>query len=248
MKTFWKDEHTTYRKKIWTALKIIIILFCTAVGGYGILHAPGSDRTELEQELTQKEKQLEQELEAEAPDEQSRDELPGEKQESESQDTPSPSPASEDFLTVIGDSVFLGAAPSFQKLEKNAVIDAKISRQVCQALDVARKLDKKKKLGNTVIISLGINGKFNPATGQALIDYLGPDRRIYWVNAFGKEKKIQKEVNQTIRELADRNSNVTVIAWADEAAGHADWFYQDGTHLNEKGQPRFAEFIKKALE
>lgn len=146
-------------------------------------------------------------------------------------------------ICVIGDSVFLGAAPSYKKLVPHAVIDAKISRQVCHGLEIAKKLAKQGKLGNTVLISLGTNGKFNEATGQAIIDYLGKDRTVYWINAYGKNLEWQKEVNQTIRTLAAKNETVHVIDWAKEARKHPGWFYQDGMHLNTKGQSGFAKFI-----
>lgn len=221
------------KKKIIIAVKSAVVIFCTAIGGYGILRAPESDRAELEQSLKQNEQELQKQL---AQNPQKEGETPKKTKEPK-----------QEIITVIGDSVFLGAAPSFQKLVNNTVIDAKISRQVCQALDVAKKLKKENKLGNTVILSLGINGKFNPATGQELIDFLGTDRTIYWVNAFGKEKDIQKDVNKTIRNLSKKYSNLYVIPWADEAKKHPEWFYQDGTHLNEKGQPEFARFVQKNM-
>ena len=140
-----------------------------------------------------------------------------------------------------------GAAPSFKKLYKNAVIDAKVSRQVVQALDTAKKLQKKGRLGDTVIIALGTNGNFNSATGQKLIDYLGPDRTIYWIDAYGRDLPVQKDVNQTIRRVAAANQNDQVIAWSKEGGKHPDWFYQDGIHLNITGQKKFARFIKKNL-
>ena len=134
-----------------------------------------------------------------------------------------------------------------KKLYKNAVIDAKVSRQVVQALDTAKKLQKKGRLGDTVIIALGTNGNFNSATGQKLIDYLGPDRTIYWIDAYGRDLPVQKDVNQTIRRVAAANQNVHVIAWSKEGGKHPGWFYQDGIHLNITGQKKFARFIKKNL-
>lgn len=240
------------RKRLLSALKIIAVALCTIIGGYGILHAPQSDKEELEQSLKQNERELEQLL-AEESGETADPGTPAlpladNPQEAQpAQEVPSSAPESSGTLTVIGDSVFLGASPAFKKLQKNAVIDAKVSRQVRQALDVAKKLKKKDKLGDTVIISLGINGNFNYATGQALIDFLGTERKIYWINAFGKEKEIEREVNKTIRKLEQQNSNLSVIPWADEGKKHPDWFYQDGTHLNEKGQDGFAQFVKDHL-
>lgn len=62
-----------------------------------------------------------------------------------------------------------------------------------------------------MIIALGTNGNFNSATGQKLIDYLGPDRTIYWIDAYGRDLPVQKDVNQTIRRVAAANQNVHVI-------------------------------------
>lgn len=220
-------------KKLWNKInlkiKILLLFCCTIVAVYGILQAPSSDQNQMEQEL----KEREQQLAKTAP----RTSTPEESKTTQK-------PATEKrTITVIGDSVFLGASPSFLKLEKEAVIDAKISRQVRHGMDVAKKLNKKGKLGNTILISLGTNSPFNPVTGQELIDYLGKERTIYWINAYGKKLEFQKEVNQTIQELVKRNSNVHLIPWAKEAKKHPDWFYQDGTHLNTKGQDGFAAYI-----
>lgn len=222
-------------KKINLKIKILVLLCCTVIAGYGLLHAPASDQNEMEQELKNREKELQQQAAAqtEQPDKTQTTEPPAEEKRT---------------VTVIGDSVFLGASPSFLKLEKDAVIDAKISRQVRHGLDVAKKLNKKGQLGNTIILSLGTNSPFNPVTGQELLDYLGKERTIYWINAYGKNLEFQKEVNKTIQELAAKNSNVHLISWAKEAKKHPGWFYQDGTHLNAKGQDGFAKFIWKRIK
>ncbi len=242
------------RKKVITILGITGLLCCTIIGIYGIFNAPDSDQAELEQQLMQNERTLE-ELNSMPPVETKSSSASNAVSPSAVTDTNEPQTTpdsdgenSERMMSVIGDSVFLGASPAFQELQEHAVIDAKISRQVYQAMDVAKKLEKKGKLGDTIIISLGTNGNFNPATGQELIDYLGPDRTIYWINAYGKKLDIQKQVNETIRDLAKRNANVSVISWASEGKDHPDWFYQDGVHLNSKGQTGFARFIQKSIE
>lgn len=240
------------RKKLQSGTKLLSILFCTIVGGYGIATAPESDQGALEQELNRNRQILEQwdhiniaetngtttpNLDTVIPKAgKTMDRI-------QSTDSDTKIQAAEPSLSVIGDSVFLGAAPSYKKIVRHAVIDAKISRQVSHGLDVAKKLADKGKLGNTVLISLGTNGKFNEATGQAIIDYLGKNRTVYWITAYGKKLEWQKEVNQTIRTLAEKNDTVHVIDWAKEARKHPGWFYQDGIHLNTKGQNGFAKFI-----
>lgn len=239
------EKQKKKRKNFLFSLKILGILLCTIIGGYGILNAPDSDQTEMEEELRKNEQLLQNMENASQNTPNTSSAIPVQAKESE---LPATANTMEKSISVIGDSVFLGAAPAFQKYYKNAVIDAKVSRQVYQALDVAKKLEKKKKLGNTVIIALGINGNFNPATGQALIDYLGTDRDIYWINAYGEDRDIQKKVNKTIQQLVKKNKHVHLIDWAAKAQKHSDWFYQDETHLNEKGQEGYARFVKKSLE
>ncbi len=226
-------------------IKMIIawlILICSAIGCYGVIQAPDSDQSELEAELERNEALLEQAAHktTNSPSATAENTLP-----------PISSPVPEAVprsLTVIGDSVFLGAAPAFLKIAPKANVDAKVSRQVYQALDVAKKLDRKNKLGDTVILSLGTNGNFNPATGEALIEYLGTERTIYWINAYGKKLDIQKTVNASITKIAEKYDNVQVIPWAQEGKKHPDWFYQDGVHLNAKGQSGFAEYIWKMIQ
>lgn len=218
-------------------LGIAALFCCTVIAIYGIINSPDSDEGELEEELTRNEQMLNR-----------NNDVPETKTASPAAVQPQETKTPEETISVIGDSVFLGAAPAFQEQKKNAVIDAKISRQVYHGLDVAKKLDKKKKLGNTVIISLGTNSKFNPATGQELIDYLGSERTIYWINAYGKKLDFQKEVNKTIDNLAKKNQNVHVIYWDKEAKKHPNWFYQDGTHLNTKGQKGFSAFVIREME
>lgn len=231
-------------------IRIAVIILCTVIGCYGILRAPKSDKKDVEEELAHNEQMLMEEesdntasptdtvqTAAPSPEMLNTDEAP----------TDTPAPIQEKSITVIGDSVFLGASQSFKKIYKDAVIDAKISRQVFEAIDIAKKLNKKGKLGDTVIISLGTNGNFNEATGQQLIDYLGKDRTIYWVNVYGENLDTQKDVNNTIDNLVSKNDNVYLINWAKKAKKHPDWFYQDGIHLNTDGQEGFSGFINKSM-
>lgn len=223
------------RKQMKLYIKAAVLVLITLIGCYGIIKAPKSDKEILEKELAENELALQQKT------------LPDESSEPIEKGTPSAADTSGKDISVIGDSVFLGASRSFKKLHKNAVIDAKISRQVWQGLDVAKELNKKGRLGSTVIISLGTNSNFNESTGQELIDYLGKKRTIYWINAYGKTLDIQDEVNRTIRDLADKNKNVHIISWAKKAKKHPDWFYQDGIHLNTEGQEGFARFVSDAI-
>ena len=79
------------------------------------------------------------------------------------------------------------------------------------------------------------------------MDYLGPDRTVYWVTAYGKYLKWQADVNQLIFDLAEENENVHILDWAAAAPEHPEWFYDDGLHLNATGQTGYADFIAQGI-
>lgn len=219
--------------------KIIALAICTIISSYGVLAAPVSTQSKLETELMHNEQLIKNQTASEP----ARRQVQNVMQKNSNVQNEGSDMRSTQLVSVIGDSVFLGAAPDFLKLHKNTVIDCKISRQVRQAYDVARNLNKKGKLGDIVIIALGTNGPFSMETGRELIDYLGAGRTIYWINVYGKNLSVQKDVNKTIRKLAEKNSNVHIIKWSQKGKKHPGWFYQDGIHLNPKGQKKFAKFI-----
>ncbi len=144
-------------------------------------------------------------------------------------------------VTLIGDSVMLGAADNISSSMPGCIVDAKESRQVKAGVEIAQGLEQQGNLKGTVVIALGTNGTFSVETGQALIDYLGADRNIYWVYAYGVSW--QDDSNSAIATLAANNANVTVIDWPAYAAGHSDYFYNDGIHLNGTGRSAYAQML-----
>ena len=123
-------------KSFGSALLVIVIL----IASYGIYHAPTSDASQLKAELEQNERELAKE---EATPANSPEDTPVGTAAATRAAAAGVPDVSQSSLSVIGDSVFLGAAPAFKKLYKNAVIDAKVSRQVVQALDIVKSMDKK---------------------------------------------------------------------------------------------------------
>lgn len=152
-------------------------------------------------------------------------------------------------VTFIGDSVMLGASPALKESFPGCFIDAKVSRQLIQAPDIIKNVQANGNLGNTVVLGLGTNGPFKEEQGQKVLDAIGSDKTIFWVNTYGKHLQWQKETNDIINTLAEKNDNVVVIDWASEAEQHGDWFYDDGIHLKEgNGQKGYVDFIQKQLK
>jgi len=151
-------------------------------------------------------------------------------------------------VTLIGDSVLRGARLALWDTMPKAWIDSAQNRRVSDAMDVLYYLNRRGRLRMSVVIALGSNATFKRTEGQELIDYLGPKRKIYWVNVYGMYLGRQDATNKVIDALAADNDNVTVIDWASEADTHDDWFYDDGLHLDSEGRTAYAMLIYEALE
>lgn len=151
-------------------------------------------------------------------------------------------------VTLVGDSVMLGAVPSLQELLPGSVINAEISRQVSDGVEILQALDARGELGATVVIALGLNGTFKEAVAQEVIDYLGTDCQIYWVDVYGKTVSWEDESNKVIHAIVEANDNVELIPWNELAQGQDDWFYSDGIHLKPDGQVAYANLIYESIE
>ncbi len=272
VKEFIMNQNVSKIKKGILAVMAVVIL---GVSGCSMMKAPAdkltADQKQLQEELKQNQEML-QETQTPNPTETPATPSPDAKPEAthqpaatpvpeqpthtpESTTTPVPAtpapqpetPAATVDITMIGDSVMLGAAPSLKNSIPNCVVDAVESRQVWSALKVIKALESNGQLGKTVIIALGTNGTFKVSTGEEILNYLGPDRTVYWVNAYGKTLKWQNDVNSLISQVAGEYSNVTVLDWAATAPEHPEWFYDDGIHLNAEGQVGYAGFIQSSI-
>lgn len=210
---------------------ICLLTGIIVIGGiYAVLAAPENrmtaDQQKLQTELIENAVLLEQQEEEAA-------QLP-EEIESES-------------VTLIGDSVMLGAAAQLQKAIPGCIVDAREARQIWDTIDTVQELEAKGALGNRIIIGLGANGSFDKNMGQKLLDEIGSDKKVCWITVYGKYLGWQEDVNRMIGELAEENDHVAVLDFAKTAADHEEWFYDDGMHLNEEGQAAYAEFIAGGL-
>ena len=230
----WKTRSRFTRPALWITVAVV------GLSGYFMLQAPGgnADAALLEQQLSENRAAIEHQAILSAEPETDRE------AEAQTLGIPAVSPSS---VTMVGDSVMLGALPALQTAMPGCVVDAMTNRQVWDAIGVLNDLDANGQLGSTVIIGLGTNGYFDQSQGQAVIDRLGPERQIYWVTAYGINLWWQELSNEPIRAIAAANPNVTLIEWDAYAPGHEDWFYSDGIHLVDPGQQAYASMIAEAI-
>lgn len=151
-------------------------------------------------------------------------------------------------VTMVGDSVLLGASPSILAVQPDYVIDAKVGRQLVQAGSVLDSLEAQGLLRQTVVMELGTNGAFSVEKGQELVNRLGNGRTIYWVTVYGRELGWQEASNATIRQLAAQNENVHIIDWSQAVSEHPEWLCGDGIHLSAAGRDAYANIVLGGLQ
>jgi peptidoglycan/LPS O-acetylase OafA/YrhL len=146
----------------------------------------------------------------------------------------------------IGDSVMRGASSSLQSTIPGMAIDAAVSRQFAQAIDVVRTYESYGALPSTVVIHLGTNGRITNDTFDQIMRTIGPGHNVYFLTA-RVPRLWESEVNNTLHQGATRWPNAHILEWRDFAGCHDDWFVNDGFHLRTPGQHAYAEFVRQGL-
>ena len=150
-------------------------------------------------------------------------------------------------VSLIGDSLTVGCTASFKALVPDANVDGVVGRQMAAGFDVVNSMKSAGTLGDKVIIELGTNGVFSQESGQQLIDAIGSDKQIYWVNTYGPGLSWYAEVNAVISALCNANSNVKLIDWASTGQAHPEYFAGDGIHMTGAGYSAYAQLMYDSL-
>jgi hypothetical protein len=164
---------------------------------------------------------------------------------------PTPQPPA---ALCIGDSVLLGAAPSFQNtLSMCAVVDAAQNRQYHEADDIVTwyRAVAGGTLPHTVVVALGNNGFTTTGEIESMLTALAGVPRVVLVTVQLQHSRAwQDPVNAEIRAAAGRHPSQVVVAdWETATAGRPDLFAGDGIHIvsNPAGALTYAATILAAL-
>lgn len=150
-------------------------------------------------------------------------------------------------VTAIGDSVLADASATMQGIFPQMYVDAKVGRQVRDALPILTSLAQNGKMSDTVLLSLGTNGPFTPDDLKQIMQVLGPQRKVYWVNTEVPTQRWQDQVNQDLAKAEKKYHNLTVIDWHSYSQKHPEWFYSDNVHPNPDGLPYYGNFVAKSM-
>lgn len=148
-------------------------------------------------------------------------------------------------VLAVGDSIMLDIAPELNKKYTNLTIDAKVGRQLSQAIELTSAYAAFNNENNAVIIELGTNGYFTDHQIDSLLDSFSK-AHIYLVN-IRVPRRWEKEVNEALNKKAKERENVTLIDWYSTAINHTEYFTPDGVHLEAKGVDALVALIDRAL-
>ncbi|MDR4172503.1 acyltransferase family protein [Bacillus nitratireducens] len=168
------------------------------------------------------------------------------KNQEESKEVNSVQPKSSPNVTAIGDSVMIDIAPYLKNAFPDIRIDAQIGRQLSKAIPVVEQLKNEGNLGNYVIIGLGTNGAFTTEQLVSLIELIGNERKMVFINT-RVPRPWESIVNERLKVTASKYPNVTLVDWYAASAGKRDYFAPDGVHLTKLGAEAYAALVVKAV-
>ena len=148
-------------------------------------------------------------------------------------------------MSVLGDSVVLGARNTITAEIPGAKVDAEVSRMPGAFTGRVKKLDRRDKLANIVVLHLATNGVLTEEILRNTLDPLADYERVVLVNA-SVPRSWEKPNNAIIDDVAPDYPNVVVADWNQAADGQRDFFVSDGVHLTRQGATAFAELIKQS--
>jgi lysophospholipase L1-like esterase len=156
-------------------------------------------------------------------------------------------------VTVVGDSLTLGAAPYLRAdlAGRVSYLNAVVGRHLNEGLAV---LQSRRDLGMVVVVGLGTNDDPRAVTDfrRGVLEVLarkGP-HCVIWVNVFrpAVNGASYSGYNATLRALSSRYPRLRVADWATLANRHSEWFGADGVHPSAEGYQARAALMARAVK
>ncbi|MFS0653871.1 acyltransferase family protein [Bacillus sp. 179-C3.3 HS] len=149
-------------------------------------------------------------------------------------------------VLAIGDSVMLDLVPNLEKTFKQITIDAKVGRQMRDAVHLAPQYASFNKKETAVIIELGTNGYFTEKSFTSFVQHFSK-AHIFLVNT-RVPRAWEDDVNEVMERVASQNDHITLIDWHSAAKGMPTYFQSDGVHLTPKGADTLAQLITATMK
>jgi len=145
-------------------------------------------------------------------------------------------------ITLIGDSVMVGAATALTQRLGPVRVDAAVNRQFGHAIDIVRAIKDSGQLSDTVVVHMGTNGVITQGHMDAMMELLKDRKRVVFVN-LKVPRRWEQIDNDVIAANIPKYPNAVLIDWHAVGAAHPEYFYEDGFHLRPDGARAYAELI-----
>lgn len=146
-------------------------------------------------------------------------------------------------VTVIGESVTLGAAPALQAHWGHTVqIDAVESRQFEDGVRAIEAFAAEGRLTPVVVAHLGNNGAAPPGSLERVVAAVGPERRLVLVSV-RVPRRWEGQVNDEVLRVVAAHPNVLLADWNTVSASEPGLLIDDGVHLTRRGQEVYRDLI-----
>lgn len=155
-------------------------------------------------------------------------------------------------VTIIGDSITVGASEELQAALPGVDINAEVGRQFDVGLQILDEKIANGTLRDTVVYALGTNSSgLTREKVQAVVDKVGKDRQVIFVTNYVDTSKRSgldyTSNNNVFKAIQNENSNVKIADWASIANGNLISDDGLGVHPNSEGQQKFADLISATV-
>jgi peptidoglycan/LPS O-acetylase OafA/YrhL len=149
-------------------------------------------------------------------------------------------------VTVVGDSVVVGARKAFEDTFARVTVDGAIGRQPVDIANRVRERIKFGRIGDVLVIQTGTNGPPDP---QGFPDFLRSlsDLDLVVVTSVRSEVPWMDRSNVVIEKAVAESNNAVLADWARTTVGNSQYLYPDGTHLTPRGQMAYVRLIKQEM-
>ena len=140
----------------------------------------------------------------------------------------------------------LGAKGALEAKIPGIHVDAVVSRQFGNGIDLIRALKESGQLSPIVVIHLGTNGVITDGHMEALKPLLADRQKVIFLNLF-VPRSWQNGDNAEIQKYVPQFPNGTLINWNGEGSTHPELFYGDHIHVKPEGQIHYADLVAAAV-
>jgi hypothetical protein len=149
-------------------------------------------------------------------------------------------------LYALGDSVMLGAATEMKRVIPGIEVDAGVSRQVSNGIEILKKREEEGKGDDIIIVHLGNNGSFLSGQFDEIMKVLEYTEKVIFINV-KVERSWEAPNNTVINNGVRRYPKTVLIDWYTTGNRNLQYFWDDGIHLRPEGAAAYTRLISNRL-